>query len=269
MARKKVRAKDLKKQRWAAIVAAILALGMIFSLAGVYLLQTNWGRQGQVDNQQGDASLEDYLVYYEGEVKRLEATLENTEATEPLLIELADYYDYLIRLQQVLYGDPGVSPEYRSRLLSLYQQLVEMAPSNQEYRLYLIRRYLDHDNNRPLILEQVTVLQELLRQNPNPLHHMILIGMMSQINEVEIIQQEIAWLYPYFRQRADDGLMDNEERFYYAVLLGEYLTDIDSAELMLNIILEEEDQESTIYQQALDYLDYLESSEGRGLIYLD
>ncbi|MDZ4132763.1 MAG: hypothetical protein U1E11_06460, partial [Dethiobacteria bacterium] len=88
MARNKVRAKDITKQRWACIVAAILALGMLISLVGVYIGQSVGGSRASLPEQQVEPQPEDYLAHYENEVERLETYLDEHEASEAILLEL-------------------------------------------------------------------------------------------------------------------------------------------------------------------------------------
>ena len=79
MAAKKVTVKNLKKQRWAVIVAAVLALGMIVSLVGSFIIQAVGGGDPllpeQQINQQAEPQPEDYLDYYRSEVERLDEYL--------------------------------------------------------------------------------------------------------------------------------------------------------------------------------------------------
>lgn len=257
MARKKVRTKDLKKQRWAGIVAAVLALGMIVSLVGVYLGQAAMGGRSTLPEQHTEPQPEDYLVYYQGQVDRLEEYLEENEAGEPILLELAENYRYLSFIQQVFFDNQEVVEEYDLRMISIYKSLVDLEPANLQYRLELVNLYLEKEENRELIDEEILFLQEQLREAPDPVVHLSLVGLLSSAGEEELMQDEAAWLYTYLEDRVTGGVADNEERFYYAVLLGEYLDNPEAAKIILDNILEQEDEESNIYQEALSYRDYL------------
>jgi hypothetical protein len=261
LAKRKVRAKDLKKQRWAVIVAAVLAFGMIVSLVGVYLSQANWGGRSVLPDQHSDPQPEDYLAYYQGEVDRLEAYLEEHQAGEAVLLELIENYRYLSIVRQVFFDDQEALEEYGLRMVSLYRTLVELEPEKLQYRLEIVNLYLDKPESRELLNEEIADLQELLREKPKPLVHLSLIGILSAAGEEELRNEEALWLYEYLGEKAAEGMADNEELLSYAVLLGEYFDSSDAAEEILNDILEQEEEESNIYQEALNYLSYLRPAD--------
>ncbi len=259
MAQRKVRAKDIKKQRWAGIVAAFLAIGMLVSLAGVFIGQTVRDRETILPGQQAEPEPEDYLAYYQGEVDRLESYLEEHQAGEAVILELIENYRYLSYIQQVFFDNQDILEVYKARQVSLINILIELEPENLQYRLELINLYLEKGDNQELIDEEVVFLMELLREKPDPLFHLSLIGLLASAGEEELVREEATWLYLYLEERVAEGLADNEELFYYAVLIGEYTENPDAAEEILNAILEQEDEDSIIYQDALDYLNYLRS----------
>ncbi len=256
MARKKARPTDLKNQRWAGIVAAILALGMIVSLVGAYIGQAVGGGGAPLPEQQAEPEPEDYLKYYEGEVERLEEQIQDGEVSEALLLELAENYRYLTIVQQVFFDDREAVEEYEERMVSIFSDLVELEPSNPTYRLELINLYIEQGENEELIAAEANVVQELLRDKPDPMIHLSLVQLLSIAGKDEFMEEEAEWLDDYLGSRAASGMADNEELFYYAVLLGEYRGDPDAAENILEDILEEESEESAIYQNALSYLEY-------------
>jgi len=261
LAKRKVRAKDLKKQRWAVIVAAVLAFGMIVSLVGVYLSQANWGGQSVLPDQHSDPQPEDYLAYYQGEVDRLEAYLEEHQAGEAVLLELIENYRYLSIVRQVFFDDQEALEEYGVRMVSLYRTLVELEPENLQYRLEVVNLYLGKPESRELLNKEIAVLQELLREKPEPLVHLSLIGILSAAGEEELRNEEALWLYEHLGEKVAEGMAANEELLSYAVLLGEYFDSPDAAEEILNDILEQEDEESNIYREALNYLNYLRPAD--------
>lgn len=264
MAQRKIRAKDLKKQRWAGIVAAILAFGMLVSLAGVYIGQAVRDRGAVVPEQQGEPEPEDYLAYYQGEVDRLESYLEEHQAGEAVILELIENYRYLSFVQQVFFDNLEILEEYNARQVSLMNTLIELEPEKPLYRLELINLYLEKGNAQGLIDEEVAFLIELLREKPDPLFHLSLIGLLASNGDEELVRDEVEWLYLYLEERVAEGLADNEELFYYAVLIGEYTDDAAAAEEILSTILEQEDEGSIVYQDTLDYLNYLKSENNGG-----
>ncbi len=253
---KKERPRNLKNQRWAAIVAAILALGMIVSLVGAYIGQAVGGGAAALPDQNAEPEPEDYLNYYEGEVDRLESYLEENEATEAVLLELAENYQYLIIVQQVFFEDHDKVEEYEEKMASLFQSLVDLEPDNPTYRLELINLYLEQRADDEQIAEQVELARRLLHDNPEPMLHLSLIQLLSTAGKDELVEEEAQWLQEYMEPRVASEQADNEERFYYAILLGEYRGEINAARGILEDIIEEEKEDSAIYQNALTYLEY-------------
>ncbi|MDW7740216.1 MAG: hypothetical protein SCJ97_09205 [Bacillota bacterium] len=258
MARKKIKAKDLKKQRWAAIIAGVLAVGMLASLGGVYLAQSMGNSTPSLPGQANDPQPEDYLAYYKAEVERLETYLQEHEPTVPVLMELAENYRYLTFIQQVFFDDDDETlQDYQIKLASVYQSLIDLEPDKPEYRLELIYLYLESGGDLQPAYDQVTLLRQQLRENPDPLVHLSLVGILNSAGEKELLEDDLDWLYGYLDEKVTSDTASNEERFYYAVLLGEYLDDQATAETVLLDIMEQENEESQIYQEAMNYLNYL------------
>ena len=65
----------------------------------------------------------------------------------------------------------------------------------------------------------------------------------------------------YFEEMQESGPLRGQNRFYYAVLLGEYLDQREAADELLALILEQEEEDSKVYQDALSYRDYLQPAE--------
>ncbi|MGM0651592.1 MAG: hypothetical protein ACQES4_02270 [Bacillota bacterium] len=258
---KKEKPRNIKNQRWAGIIAAILALGMIVSLVGAYITQAVGGGGSALPDQQAEPEPEDYLNYYEGEVERLESYLEDNEATEAVLLELAENYRYLSIVQQVYFDEQGAVEEYEERMISLFQSLVDIEPDNPAYRIELINLYLEQQVGDELIMEQVELTRDLLHDNPDPKLHLSLVQLLSTAGEKELVEEEATWLQEHMAPRIASGQADNEERFYYAVLLGEYRGEITAARDILEDILEEESENSTVYQNALTYLEYFSTDK--------
>lgn len=257
MARKKVKTKDLKKQRWAAIVAGILAFGMLASVVGVYLSQAAGGRGPLLPDQPADPQPEDYLSYYESEVERLEEYLEEQDPSPAVLLELAENYRYLTFIQQAFFNNEEAISGYRDRMVFIYRTLVELEPDDPGYRLEYLRVLLEEDGYDRQVAEEIAVLREMLAEEPDPLVHLSLIGLLQNAGKEDMYQEELEELRGYLEEKLTAGTADNEERFYYAVLLGEYLDDPAAAGEILDHVLEEENPDSWIYREAENYRSYL------------
>ncbi len=264
MARKKESPKNLKNQRWAGIVAAILALGMVVSLVGAYIGQAVGGGGAPLAGQQAEPEPEDYLNHYQAEVERLETYLEDNEPTEAVLLELAENYRYLMIVKQVFFDDMEAAREYEGELVSVFSSLVELEPSNTAYRLELINLYIEQQESEELIIGEAEEVRELLRQEPDPVMHLSLVQLLATAGEEELVEEETAWLEEHLEARIAAGEADAEERFYYAILLGQYMDETAAAEEILEEILEQESEESSIYQNALTYLEYFRAVNGNG-----
>lgn len=263
MAKKKVRAKDIKNQRWAAIVAAVLALGMLLSLVGVYIGQAiGGGNEGVIaPEQQAEPQPDDYLAYYEEEVQRLEAYLEEHDPTVPVLLELAENYRYLVFIQQVFFEDEAAVEVSRQNLTSVFTDLIDMEPENLGYRLEMINLQFEMEEEEAAA-DGISLLLDRLHEEPNPVIHLSLINLMVSTGFNAGTEEEIAWLYDYLTDREEAGEADIEDRFYLAVIYGEYLNDTDAATELLEEILEEEEEDSPVYQDVLSYTEYLQSGDG-------
>jgi len=258
--KKTERPKDLKRQRWAAIVAAILAFGMLASVVGGYLGHA-LGGDGAVMNQQADPEPEDYLAHYKGEVERLEEHIDEHGPSPSVLQELAENYRYLSLIQQMYFDDMEAVEEYQERLLSIYKTLVELEPDNPMFRLELISQYKEQGREEAEIAEEISALQDMLREDPDPMVHLSLITLLDTEGREDLFQEEVEWLFGHLESRVMEGAADNEERLYYTFLLGEYLDDQTTAKSMLDGILEDESEDSWIYREAQSYLNYLQSEE--------
>jgi len=261
VAKKTERPRDLKNQRWAVIVAAVLAFGMLASVVGGYLGHALGDNGSVMPQQQADPEPEDYLAFYEGEVERLEEHLEEHGPNPTILQELAENYRYLNLIKQMYFNDQEAVEEYQDRLLSIYETLVDMEPDDPMFRLELINIYKEQDKEEDLITGEIAVLQELLRENPDPMVHLSFITLLDAAGKNELQQEEVEWLFGHLEGRVVDGTADNEERLYYTFILGEYLDDQDTAKTMLEGILEDEPEDSWIYREAQNYQRYLQANE--------
>ncbi len=234
---------------------------MLVSVAGIYIGQAMGNDAGIVPEQPQEPQPEDYLNYYQAEVERLEAHIEEHEPSEAVLMELAENYRYLIFIQQAFFDDHETLEEYRKRLASLYRDLIDLDPSNPEYRLELVRLYVEEQEEEELIEEEIAGLRDLLREEPEPLVQLSLINVLSAAGEEELFQEELDILHEQLETKIAEDKADNEERFYYAVLLGEYLNETAAAKEMVEQVLEDESEESWIYHEAVNYLSYLRTND--------
>jgi hypothetical protein len=263
LAAKKVTVKNLKKQRWAVIVAAVLALGMIVSLVGSFIIQAVGGGDPllpeQQINQQAEPQPEDYLDYYRSEVERLDEYLAGNEPTEAILLEQINNYRYLGFIQQMFFEDEEAFESSQESISSLLDTLVEIAPGNAEYRYELIGNYIDTGADEEAIKTEIVVLLDLLHEEFNPRVHLALVNLLASNGYEEMVVAEVEWLENLLNAKYESGEADNEESFYYALLIGEYLEKRDDAMKILKEILQDEPEDSMIYQDAASYLDYLET----------
>lgn len=261
----KVRRRDIRKQRWTAVIAALLAIAMAVSAIAAYS-----GRL--LDRGDGDAAdpgekidLDAYREYYASEIERLEKYIEEIGPTAPVLGELVEHYAVLIQLE----GDNSkVSEEtvqgYRDKLIKISRDLVELEPDKAAHRLRLLEYYNKFGEEETVIAGEIDVLCGLLHENPDPASSLMLIGFIKSTERLEDLDDEIAWLKEYLEQLDASGELDSENRYYYAYLLGEFLEKKQSAEKQLALIMEKESEESPEYLAAERYLDYLQQEEETG-----
>ncbi len=267
MSRKKNRAKDLKKQRWAVIVASVLALAMIVSLIGA--LGVGFGQQdvisdnliGPGNDEPGEIQPEDYVKYYREEIELLERHLEDNEPSEEILLQLLENYRYLIIIKQVYFDQQDMVEELHQELVAIQKNLIELDSENPEYRLSLIEHYFNNHEDEQVIMREVVQLLEIIREKPDPLVHLILINMLQAMDDTEVYEEELFWLYSYLEEKIEQEIATNEEKFYYAVLIGEYMDDHVTAKQLLETILDNADEDSQVFEQAASYLEHIQSED--------
>ncbi|HSW35300.1 MAG TPA: hypothetical protein VLH18_01715 [Candidatus Limnocylindrales bacterium] len=264
MTKKKIRKKDLRKQRWVAGVALFLALGMVVSLLSVYFNYLGRRGEGATPPQVVEPAPEDYIAHFRSEIERLETFLETNQATPDILHELARNYHFLILFQQDLPDAAVDMQQYQVRLIEIYQSLVVLDPTDPQARLGLLNLYVEQQADEALIASEIAALQALMRAEPNPLQHLSLIGLLAALEEEDSLQEEVVWLKAYLEEKVIGGTANNAERLYYAVLLGEYFDSPILAEEQLNLVLAQEIEGSEVYQQARSYLNHLASARGEG-----
>jgi hypothetical protein len=261
VANNRVRAKDIKKQRWAGIIAAVLALAMIVSLVGAYLAQRGGSSDETAPEQQADLQPDDYVDHYQGEIERLEQYLEEHEPTEAVLLELSENYRSLVFIQEVFFDDEAKLQSYRENLISVYDQLIEMSPDKALYRMELAYLLFDK-GDEDKVDQEIETIGQMLHKDADARTHLALIELLSSMEREQLLEEEIAWLQSYLEDEIFAGRADNEDQFYYAVLKGEYLGQKSEAEAILQDIIDEESEDSSLYAEAVNYLDYLNGSSG-------
>lgn len=257
MAKKKTRPRDLKKQRWAGIVAGVLALAMVASLAGIYLGQVAGGAGPSSPDQPAEQDPLEFLSLFEEEAGRLEEQLAGNPGDEAIIRELIDTYNTIRYFRQMAPNELPENEDVRDRLAELYRELIALKPEQAEHRLELVRFYVESGVGGRELETVVVELGELLRENPDPLTHLPLIHFLGIGGERELQETEIDWLKNYLEEKKASELADNEELFYFAILLGEYAAEPVRAEALLEEVIAAEDEESWVYLEASNYLQRL------------
>lgn len=261
LAKKRVRVKDLKKQRWAGIVAAVLAFLMVASVVGAYIGQTLGGGGGMFNDGQADPLPEDYLNYFQGEVDRLENQLEQDGPSEAVLRELAESYQYLGMVYQMYFDDHEAAEKTRQRVLTIQEELVDLEPGVPLYRLELVSMYMEQQVDDEKLNEEISALQDILRDAPDPMVHVSLIGRLEMKGRDDLVEEEVAWLHGYLKESIEKDEASSGDIYNLAVLKGEFLGDREEAESMLEELMAEESEDSDIYMQAQNYLSHLRSED--------
>ncbi len=253
--------KNIRKQRWAAVVAGILALGMLVSLFFIYFDYMT-GSGGAAGSDQG-IDLEEYLEYYKYNAEQLEEYIEEHGPTQAVLESLAESYNSLIMLQQLFAGESESEeiPALQSKLVVVYESLIELIPSDLRYRIELLHAYRSIDADEDIVLEQAVLLGDLLRESPKSTVHLQLINFLSLMDVEQLMDEEISWFKTYLEQRIEDEAADNIDRYCLAILLAEYMEDTETAYAQLALILETEEEGSSLYNEAMQYKEKLEVLE--------
>lgn len=259
---KKVKRKDLRKQRWASIIAAVLALAMAFSAIAAYashLLNRGNDETVSPEQQYDPDAVRSYCL---DEIERLQKYIDDYGPAAPVLGELVQNYALLIQIEETEKASEEKLQGYRDNLKKYSRDLVELEPDKPEHRLQLLYVYKEIDEDEAVIAGEIATLSELLHENPDPSSTLMLIGFMkSSKQQEETMDDEIAWLQDHLEQLEESGKLDSENRYYYAYLLGEYLEDTQAAEEQLALIMEKESEESAIYSAAKNYLEKLQQKE--------
>lgn len=263
MAAKKGKVKNIKTQRWAVIMAAVLAVGMVLSLVGTFIVQSINSKKHLAADQHVAADEgpgpEEYLAHYSAEAERLDDYLATNEPTEAILLEQVNNYRYLGFIQQVFFEDEEAFAESQQAVLGYLSGLVEMVPENAAYRYEYIDALVKTEAGEEAFRAETGTLLAQLHEEPNPRVHLALVDLLSSTGEEELVEKEIHWLEDLLYEAHASGEADSEENFFYAYLAAEYLDKEADALVILKNILAEESEDSYIYQDAAGYLEHLET----------
>ncbi len=249
--------RKFRQQRWAAIVAGVVALGMLVSSIIYYLDYIT----GRAQNPAGDWKMEDYLEYYRDQAEHYENFIEEHGPTVAVLEALAGCYYNLLAFGQILPDASVDQAELKQKLVAVYLDLIELAPDELGYHINLLYAYQTAEADEETIQERVALLAGLLRESPRAEVHLQLINFLSQEEMKEQQEEEITWLRAYLDQRIADEEADNMDRYYLAILAAEHQDDKETALAQLDHILETEEEESSLYSQAQQYRDRLTEKE--------
>ncbi|MEW5784503.1 MAG: hypothetical protein AB1767_05405 [Bacillota bacterium] len=246
--------KNLKQSRAAAIIAAILAFGMIVSSVTLYI--------GYISRDKNESSgnewdLEAYRGQFVDTIENLESYVEEFGANVAVLNNLAENYQNLIVIQQMFFAESEVLKGYQQKLLGVYETLLELEPDEAQHRVQLLSACKIMDVDETVFLEHATILRDMLRANPAPPFSLSLMQLLREWEQEELLQEETAWVKAHLEEKLAGNAWDNYDRLYYAYLLGNFQDDKAGALAQLELILEEEDETSELYQMTERYHDQL------------
>lgn len=264
MANKKRKNKRMdRRQRWAAIIALVLAVAMALSAIGAYaghLLSR--GDAGTVDpGQQVDPeAMREYCLE---RIASDEKYIEEHGPKVGVLSELCECYRLLLQMERSAEeADEAAVAEYESGLKRYSRDLVELEPDKPQYRLDLLKLYRETGEDDDTIAGEIKALRKVLRKKADPGTSLELIRFMKSSEQPEkIINDEIARLKDHFKGLTAEEKMTGIDRYYYAVLLGDHLEKRAAALEQLDLILETESPEGELYKAAEYYREVLQEEK--------
>lgn len=248
------RKKGIRKQRWAAIIAGVVAAAFILSIPLTYGLHYLMG-----DNTEPGQELtaDDYLAHFQREVDNLENAIQELGPGKEMLEQLAENYNNLIMIRQIFFDDPDKVEADRYKLAAVYEELVELEPGEPHYRMELAQLYSTLDETDDRALEEAAVLSGLLRDEPDVHLALSLVSFYDSKGLDDLMQEEAIWLKGYLEEELSAEDASYHYRYQYAVLMGDFLHDKDEALAQLELILEEIDEENELYDRVVDFMDEL------------
>ncbi len=276
MAQKKGKGKrkSIRKQRWASIVAAIIAGGMLLSAVIMGGGSIFSGPPGGNTNPGPD--LKAYRDALEREVENRETYIKQYGPTAAILKSLVEKYHELIYAQELVAvvepsdGDAERLLGYREKLILVFRSLIELEPEEAAHRIGFLDVYRAVEEDEALVLAEILSVRELLHRKPDPRYNLFIISLLHSMEQEELVQEEAAWLREYMEPKLAAGELENPDRYYYAWLMGEYVGDTETALEQLAVILAGEPESGELYQAAKNYQarlqapDETENSTGNG-----
>lgn len=263
----KTRRTSFRQRRAAIIIASLLALGMVLSVVLIYadyMFSDRPARPGD-DLDQFRKHYEQEREYYEQQVANLKEALDITDNPSPALLrDIAAYYRDLVEIQLFLQhfeDETDLLEGYRDELVKTYRDLLEMEPHDIGLRKEFLNIYYNLVDDPAAALEIALSLRDMLRENPQTLDYVEMILIMNHLEKDEFVDEESAWLREYFEDMLSAGEMENLDRYYYAFLLGNILDEPDLAREQLILILDTEEEESALYNQAKSYLEFMDADD--------
>lgn len=251
--------KSIRKQRWAAVIASIIAVGMLLSSVIVYF--GSMMPRGDSAGPDQDFNPEASRDHYRQKVEGLEEYIKEYGPTAAVWQELAENYQNLVMIQQVFFDEPDTLLSYQEAMLEAYRSLIELEPGEPGHYLQYMYAYREVAEDPLLVLEHLPNLTRLLHEKPEPRHSLALVGFLISMEQEELAQEESAWLRDYLEQKLAEDDLDNLGRYYYAVLLAEYQDDTGTSLEQLALILETETEGSELYLAAENYRKRLQPEE--------
>jgi len=257
------RNKKDRKQRWAAIIAAVLAVAMALSAVAAYAghLANRLNREpGEVEQELDSEAVRTYCL---SEIERLKNYIEEYGPAAGVLSELCKNYSLLIQIEKT---DDQVNEQtlqrYEADLKKFGRDLIELEPDNPEHRLRLLYIYKELGEDGEAIAEEIDALRKILHKKPDSYFILALIEFMKTSKQPEeSVDEEIAWLKEHFENLSATAGLKSLDRYYYAVLLGNYLEEPGEAGKQLDLILDAESPESELYSAAENYRKMLQQKE--------
>lgn len=262
--------RSFRQRRTAAIVAAVLALGMIISIPFIYADYIFGERQGQPGNDI-ESLVEHYRQqrdYCKQQIESLSEALEITDPPNPAILrDIAVNYRGLIDAQTFLDRfdeKTDLVEDYRQELVQVYQKVIELEPLEQNSYLGLLEQYIELGDDSEAPLETALILRDLLRQDANIYNHLMMLSFLELLELDELFEEETLWLRSSLEDKLHAGELSNESRYYYAVLLDLFEGEPELAREHLLFILDNEDEGSLLYTWADEHLNYIDSRNDEG-----
>lgn len=202
------------------VMAIVVAVGMVLSSLIIYI---DYLRKPDYpsNSEQGDFQEQFRAAQknLEQEAEQLEQYIEKYGPSLAVLERLGSIYSSLADYARLLEAEAG--PKYLEKAAEIYGSLVEMEPDQVKYQFLLYSTYTGLELKEKAD-QQVHSIKELLEQ------------------------------------KQAEGLLENLDRFYYALILEQADGNRQEALSQLAVILDTEPQESPLYSHAKEYREHLQ-----------